>query len=320
MEIQITGNESGQRLDRFLRKYLKDFSLANIYKVIRKKYVTVDHNKVSASYLLHTGETVQINLKRLDNREPSFEKKEQFSAKPLEVVYEDSNVLIINKEIGLLSHPEKPGAGDTLIGRVWFYLDRQGDYKPGSSPTFTPSLCNRLDRNTGGIVMAAKNYDTLRKLNALMRSRHIGKFYLTIVKGEIPGRGEICNFIKKEQQTNISRILAEADPGVKPVRTNYKRLRNAAGYSLLEVELITGRSHQIRTQFAHLGHPLVGDQKYGDPVTNNFFRNKFQLNHQFLFAHEIEFREAEGIDYLKGKRFSCGLPPYMEKIIKVLFY
>lgn len=319
MEIHITENESGQRLDRFLRKYLKDYSLSSIYKVIRKKYVTVDHKKVRENYQLQIGEKVQINLKPLDNSDSMLQKKKMFSPKPLDIVYEDSNLLIINKEIGVLSHPEKPGPGDTLIGRVWFYLCREGEYRLESSPTFTPSTCNRLDRNTGGIVIVAKNYDTLKNLNALIRKRCIKKFYLTIVKGKIPESGEIRNFIKKEQQTNISHILDESNEQVKSAQTNYKRLRTSPDYSMVEVELITGRSHQIRTQFAHLGYPIIGDQKYGDPVTNDFFRIKFQLNHQFLIAHEIEFHEAEGIDYLKGKRFTCELPPYMENIKKALF-
>jgi 23S rRNA pseudouridine955/2504/2580 synthase len=320
MEIQITENEGGQRLDRFLRKYLKGYSLSSIYKVIRKNYVTVDHKKVKEHYLLRVGEKVQVNLALLENSDSALQKKKMFSSRPLDIVYEDGNLIIVNKEIGVLSQPDKPGPGDTLIGRVWFYLWQKGDYKPESSLTFSPAVCNRLDRNTGGIVLAAKNYDTLKSLNALIRKRHIKKFYLAIVKGKIPGQGEMRNFIEKDSETNLSRILDESGQDVKTAHSNYKRLKTTADYSLVQVELITGRSHQIRSQFAHLGRPLIGDQKYGDPKTNDYFRTKFQLNHQFLFAHEIEFQEAEGLDYLKGKRFTCKLPLYMENIKKAIFH
>lgn len=320
MEIHITENEGGQRLDRFLRKYLKGYSLSSIYKVIRKRYVTVDHKKVRENYQLRVGEKVQVNLKVLDNNDFILQKKKMFSPKPLDIVYEDDNLIIVNKEIGLLSQPDKPEPDDTLIGRVWFYLSREGDYKLESSPTFTPSICNRLDRNTGGIVLVAKNYDTLKNLNALIRKRYIKKFYLTIVKGKIPEQGEMRNFIEKDPEVNISRIRDKAGQEVKTAHSNYKRLKTTPDYSLVEVELITGRSHQIRTQFAHLGHPIIGDQKYGDPLTNDFFRTQFQLTHQFLFAHKIEFQGAEGIEYLQGKRFICALPSYMENIKKALFH
>lgn len=314
-EIKITENEAQQRLDRFLRKYLPHYKLGDIYKLFRTKKVKVNNKREKENYMLQIGDTVQLYIADTAAKEERFAAD---SAKPIDIVYEDENLLLVNKPFGLLTHPDSPSDRDTLIDRALYYISQQEGYIP--SPTFTPSVCNRLDRNTGGIVIVAKNYTALKSANKLIRERGIRKLYLCVVKGVINEAREIKNFLLKDESSNKVEILEEQEEGAKGVHTKFKPIAASKEYTLMEVELITGRAHQIRAHFASIGHPIVGDVKYGDKHINKLFYDKFKLKHQFLYAYKLEFKEAEeGLEYLKGRSISCRLPDALEDIIQQLF-
>ncbi|MDF2593505.1 MAG: RluA family pseudouridine synthase [Clostridia bacterium] len=315
-EIIITENEAQQRLDRFLRKYLSDYTLGDIYKLFRNKKVKVNNKREKENYMLQLDDTLQLYIPEPAQAET---KATVAAAKPIEIVYEDENILLINKPFGLLTHPDSPGDNDTLIDRALYHISKQEGYTP--SPTFTPSTCNRLDRNTGGIVIVAKNYKALKSANKLVRERGIQKLYLCVVKGIVNKAGEVENFLLKDEASNKVEILDELEEGAKGVHTKYKPLANDSEYTLMEVELITGRPHQIRAHFASIGHPIVGDVKYGDKNSNKIFFDKFKLKHQFLFAYRLVFRGAEeGLEYLKGRSFLAELPASFESIKQQLFH
>jgi 23S rRNA pseudouridine955/2504/2580 synthase len=314
-EIKITENEAQQRLDRFLRKYLPDFQLGDIYKLFRNKRVKVNNKREKENYMLQLDDTLQLYISEPAKAEP---KEEIAAAKPIDIVYEDENLLLVNKPFGLLTHPDSPGDNDTLIDRALYYISKQQGYTP--SPTFAPSTCNRLDRNTGGLVIVAKNYKALKSANKLVRERGIQKLYLCVVRGVISEAGEVENFLLKNEASNKVEILEEHEEGAKGVHTKYKPLENNGEYTLMEVELITGRPHQIRAHFASIGHPIIGDVKYGDKNINKIFYDKFKLKHQFLFAYKLIFKaEEEGLEYLKGRSFVSELPASFERITQQLF-
>ncbi len=317
-EIRITDNEAKQRLDRFLRKYLKEYSLGDIYKLFRKSKVKVNKARVKENYMLSEGDIVQLYIAEAEESAEHKPIRRKLSSKPVDVVYEDDNLLIIDKPIGLLTHPDKPEDSDTAIDRALGYLEEKGAI--GDSATFRPAVCNRLDRNTGGLLIIAKNYQTLKAMNEMIRERRIRKLYITVVKGKLKGTGEIKGFLAKNEDENIVRVAEAGDSSAKEVHTLYNSLKSNNLNSLIEVELVTGRSHQIRAHFQSLGHPLIGDIKYGDKEVNRYFKDKFGLTHQFLYAYCLEFKKcSEELEYLQGKRISCRLPAYMDKIVRDLF-
>ncbi len=314
-QIKITENEAEQRLDRFLRKYLKDYKLGDIYKLFRTNKVKVNNKKNKENYMLQVGDNIQLYISEEVKTEVV---KSAGSDQPIDIVYEDENLMLVNKPFGLLTHPDTQGDNDTLIDRVLYYLQQKKDYIP--SMTFTPSVCNRLDRNTGGLVVVAKNYTALKSMNKLIRERKIKKLYLCVVNGTIKDAGEVKNFLVKDEEQNKVEILDQDQEGAREVYTKYKPIKSNKEYTLLEVELITGRPHQIRAHFASIGHPIVGDVKYGDKQINRIFKESFRLNHQFLYAYKLKFKEAEtGLEYLKGETFSSKLPDSFENIIQQLF-
>jgi len=312
-EIRITENEAGQRLDRFLRKLMKEAALSEIYKSIRKGNIKVNGRKSKENYMLAIDDI--ITLKDINAESIPIEKKDIDKAGSIDVVYEDQNIIVVDKPAGLLSHPQSAKDKDTLIHRIQYYIQKSEGIDV--SPTFAPSLCNRLDRNTAGLVIAAKNYKSLKAVNEMIRERKLKKLYLCVVKGSTNIMGEISGLLAKDEKT---RKALTGDEGRESV-TYYEKKDDNGEYSLLYVELVTGRFHQIRAHLSSIGHPIIGDVKYGDKRVNDFFRNKFGLNHQLLLAHIISIEEAPSeLDYLKGKVWYSSMPEEYKTILNYLFH
>ncbi len=322
LELKIGKNEENQRIDKFLRKYMPKASLSFIYKIIRKKYVKVNYKKIEKDYLLQIEDTLQIYLS--EETLQQFCEKKEIAVVPVnfKVIYEDPNLLLVEKPSGLLVHGNSHENKYTLINQVIKYLFDKGEYHPRIEKTFTPASVNRLDRNTSGIVIIGKNHETLQNLNEMMRNREsIKKYYLTIVKGHVKEAKALKGYLRKDDKKNKVEILGQATDHAKAIDTRYQPIKSNHVYSLLEVEILTGRSHQIRLHLASEGFPIIGDQKYGDPKTNKIFASQYGLNHQFLHAYKIEFHQCLGnLNYLEGKSFTSVLPKKLKNIEKDLFY
>ncbi|MBL4932360.1 RluA family pseudouridine synthase [Clostridium paridis] len=313
MKIEIGTNEAGQRLDKFVRKLLKDVPLSAIFKALRKGDVKVNGRKQKEKYSLEIGDIVEIR-----NIESDQKKKElnfqRVDSGGLKITFEDENMLLVEKWPGVLVHSDKKNGEPTLTDYVLSYLHEKGDYLPEKEITFTPAPCNRLDRNTSGIVFFGKNFESLKILNELIRERKVKKFYTALVKGRINDR-VYEGYILKDQENNVSKIYNDRIPNSKKIAMEVKTIQSNGAYSLIEIDLITGRSHQLRAHLAHLGNPIIGDSKYGDKKLNDFFYNKFGLNYQFLYAYKVIFKEVpEKFSYLKNKTIAESLPPMFKKI------
>lgn len=319
-EIQIGKNEENQRIDKFLRKYMPKASLGFIYKMIRKNNVKVNGNKIDNDYVLKDGDAMQLYLKE-DTIENFIESREVRRIKrTFQIVYEDDHLLLVNKPYGLLVHGDCQEKKNTLINQVTGYLYAKGEYDPKAEKTFAPASVNRLDRNTSGIVIIGKNYETVQNLNQMIREKHhIRKFYLTVVKGQVKSGGELKGYLLKDERGNKAKI-AEKEENGKDIHTMYRPLKTNKDYSLLEVEIITGRTHQIRLHLSAIGHPIVGDPKYGDKSINQVMKKNFGLENQFLHAYRISFEKCIGnLKYLEGKSFEAPLPQRLKEIEQSLF-
>ena len=319
-EIKISKNEENQRLDKFLLKYMNKASKAFIYKMLRKKRIKFNGKKAEGNELLQAGDSLLLYLS--DETIASFmeEKVIAEAKRHFGIIYEDDDILAVAKPAGLLTHPEKSDDKDTLIDQVLFYLYQMEQYVPSPQSAFTPALCNRLDRNTSGIVLAGKTLKGVQGLNEAIRNRQVDKFYFTLVKGEVKDAGEISAFLSKDQGKNQVRISNEAGINTKESITRYRPLAYSHGYTLLEIHLITGKTHQIRAHMQSIGHPVVGDRKYGDLKVNQQFKQDFALSNQFLHGAKFVFSNTTGsLAYLKGKTLIAPLPKVFQQIIGDIF-
>lgn len=299
----IEKNDAGQRLDKYLTKSLPNLPKALMYKYIRIKRIKVNGKRAEISTRLQVGDTVDLYI-----NDEFFEKGEtkydfMSASKKIDIIYEDKNILLLNKKVGLLSHPDENEYIDTLITRVKRYLYEKGEYLPDNEASFTPSLVNRIDRNTCGIVIAAKNAASLRILNQKMKDRELHKLYLCVVHGEPkPKEAVLDGYLTKDENKNKVFISRKKSDGAKMIRTKYKVLDTKNGLSLLEVDLLTGRTHQIRAHLASIGHPLLGDGKYG----TNKLNKESGLKKQCLCSYKLMFdfsTDAGELSYLNGKQF-----------------
>lgn len=274
--IKVTENEMEQRLDRFLCKYLNNTTKTNIFKLIRKKRIKVNGKRTEEKYFLKYDDEIQIHLHE-DQIQEMMKPIVEISAEEinLDIVYEDDEILILDKPVGLLTHPDKNEYKNTLASKVQVYL------KHLTTRTFKPASIQRLDKNTSGLVIFGKTYESLKKYNALMRDRAINKYYLAVVSGKPAMSGEIKGYLKKDEQRNKITIFEDEKPNTKFVHTKFKVLKSNGKYSLLEIELLTGRTHQIRGSLAYMNHPIVGDVKYGGERLPS-------INTQLLHAYKVE--------------------------------
>lgn len=317
--VEIDENSKNQRLDKFLLKYFNKAGKSFIYKMIRKKRIKYNGKKAQGNEILKQGDFIQIYLS--DETMNSFMEIKRVETADIDfsIIYEDKNIIICDKPAGLAVQKDSSNINNTLNDQLLFYLYNKGEYIPKKEAVFTPSICNRLDRNTSGIVLFGKNFGAVKALNEIIRKRKINKFYLTVLKGVIKEEDTIEVFYKKENRGQAE-IFGEFKNGCKKAVMKYKRLAENGHYSLAEVDLITGKTHQIRACFEFIGNNVAGDRKYGDIAVNKFFKENFKLENQFLHSYKIIFKENSGIlDYLEGKEFISHLDDKRKKIIFKLF-
>lgn len=297
----IEKNDAGQRLDKFVSKAAKNLPQALLYKYIRLKRIKVNGARGDISRRLQEGDTVEMYI-----NDEFFEAHENaFLSAPavVETVYEDNNLLLCDKKPGLVVHEDESGCADTLINRIQHMLYDRGEYNPARENSFAPALCNRIDRNTGGIVIAAKNAEALRILNEKIRLREIRKEYLCIVHGRMEAEsGTLRSYLEKDTEEKKVYVLSAPARGAVTAVTRYRVLASDGSLSLLRVELVTGRTHQIRAHFASIGHPLLGDGKYGVGSLDKPYGVKYQA----LYAYRVTFdfpTDAGLLNDLRGKAF-----------------
>ncbi len=308
-ELIIGKNDAGQRLDKFLTKTLYGMPPALMYRLIRQKKIKVNRKRAENGQMLAEGDTLQLFIAEefFEGGEKGSDKEELLRVRPkLDIVYEDDNILLLSKRPGVLVHDDKEGQNNTLLFHAKAYLYQKGEYDPAEEQSFAPALCNRIDRNTGGIVILAKNAEALRVMNEKIRDGETSKFYLCAVHGILRRKSDTLHaWLKKDSKTNMVRIYdgTSKPKDAKSIGTKYKVIAEKDGNSLLEVELLTGRTHQIRAQFSYIGHPLLGDGKYG---VNREDRTK-GYKYQALYSYRLRFDFADQsgpLGYLCGKEFS----------------
>lgn len=321
-EIVIRSNEAGQRFDKFLAKYMKQAPKSFFYKMLRKKNIVLNGKKAAGNEILAEGDTVKLFLSdetiaKFSGKEPAGEKETDGIAVPeLDIIYEDEHTLFINKPAGMLSQKARP-EDVSLVEYIIGYLLKSGQISREELRTFHPSVCNRLDRNTSGIVAAGKTLAGLQQLGRMFCDRTMGKYYLCLVDGIVEQPKEIEGWLVKDSGSNQVRVSAEHTEGSAKIRTGYRPVAAACGLTLMEVHLITGKTHQIRAHLAAEGHPLIGDYKYGNRKINEKFRKKYGLTHQLLHAERLCFPVCSGaLSGLSGKVLRAGIPPVFESICR----
>ncbi|MCJ7849453.1 MAG: RluA family pseudouridine synthase [Blautia sp.] len=316
-ELTVKAGESGQRLDKYLAKYLKEAPKSFLYKMLRKKNITLNGRKADGSEKLQAEDCVRLFLAE-ETLEKFMGAQTEAHTCSLDVIYEDDHVLFINKPVGMLS--QKADKKDiSLVEYLTGYLLEKGALTREDLLTFHPSVCNRLDRNTSGIVAAGKTMAGLQTLSGAFKDRSLHKYYLALAAGRVEHPSYIKGYLWKNERTNKVTVTREPKKDALPIETRMRPLSysGTGDCTLLEVELLTGRTHQIRSHLASIGHPIIGDAKYGSREVNEAYRKKYRVTSQLLHAWRIEMPSFEGeLSYLSGLKLTAELPALFKKVIK----
>ena len=319
-EIKVSANDAGQRVDRFLKKYFEKANLSFIYKNLRKKNITVNGKKVKPEDELQENDIIKMFL--------SEETIEKFKREPVnlksgkfpKIIYEDENILLAEKKSGILSHNASREFEPNVVDSIIDYLIAKGEFSPRLENSFRPAIVNRLDRNTSGILIAAKNAKSLRELNEAVKNNDIEKYYITLCRGEIKKDFRDVSYLVKDESRNKVEVMDRDCKGAKESVTEFSVIASDSEYTLLRVNLITGRTHQIRTTLNSRHHEVVGDRKYGNKKVNEYFIKKYHYDSQFLHNYKVKFKSLKGeLSYLNGKEFICKLPLKEREIIEDIF-
>ena len=316
--IIVSKNEANQRLDKLLAKYLNKAPKSFLYKMLRKKNITLNGKKADGSEKLVESDEIKLFLAEETIVKFSEVLVEEVEER-IQIIYEDENILLINKEVGMLS--QKAEKSDvSLVECIITYLLQSNQLTREELRSFKPSICNRLDRNTSGLVVAGKTLIGLQTMAELFKERTIDKYYHCIVKGKVDQQQRIEGFLYKDEKTNKVSITNHALEGADPIATEYLPLKTNGTYTLLQVKLITGKTHQIRAHLQSIGHPIIGDFKYGNRGVNEQMKKQFSLENQLLHAYCLRFPKVEGAcSNLSGKEFIAARPVLFEKIVSELF-
>ena len=314
-EIIIAENEAGQRLDKFLAKYLNEAPKSFFYKMLRKKNIVLNGKKATGNEKLNVGDSVKLFLADETIEKFSSNQIQKASAK-LDIIYEDEHMMLINKPVGMLSQ-KADKKDESLVEYLINYLLESGSITKDELRTFHPSICNRLDRNTSGMVAAGKSLAGLQKLSELFKDRSLRKYYRALVVGEVKDTHHIKGYLYKDEKLNKVMILNCPKEGALPIETEYRPVKIMKDCTLLEVHLITGRTHQIRAHLASVGHPIIGDYKYGNKRVNEQFKKEFKLESQLLHAYRLEFPKLDGaLAKVSEKQFVADVPKLFAEILK----
>ena len=308
----INENDSGQRVDKFITKTLPELPKSMMYKLIRKKDIKINGKRCDISSRLNSGDVVTVYVKEDVSAEKKHDMRFLDSSSDIDIVYEDQNILIVNKPVGIDSHSNGSPMTDTLIDRIKKYLYDKHEYVPDSESSFAPALCSRLDRNTCGLVTAAKNAAALRDINEAIRSGFIHKIYHCITAAPLPESSAVITaYHMKDDTRNIVNIIDSPDEGFKPIKTGYRVIVSRPPLALVEIMLYTGRTHQIRAHLAHIGAPVLGDGKYGNIAVNK----RYGVFHQMLCAYSLRFElpDSSQFSYLNKLEVNAPIPDFEKR-------
>lgn len=320
--VIVNENEAGQRLDKLLAKYLSEAPKSFLYKMLRKKNITLNDKKATGNEKTALHDEIRFFLS--DETFDKFSKKNEDipsikKSSKLQVIYEDKNILLLNKPANMLS--QKAKSSDISINEEMIaYLLESNQITREELRTFRPAVCNRLDRNTSGLIVAGKTLAGLQTMAEVFKDRSLHKYYLCLVSGEVAEEQTIDGWLTKDEKQNKVQISREYTEGALPIHTQYTPLEIKNGVTLLKVWLITGRSHQIRAHLASIGHPIIGDSKYGNRKVNQKYEASYGVKYQMLHSYQLVMPQIKGdLEYLSGREFTAKVPPIFQKVFEKVF-
>jgi 23S rRNA pseudouridine955/2504/2580 synthase len=319
-EIIVSANEAGQRFDKLLQKYLNNAPSSFIYKMLRKKNITLNNKKAGGNEKLVVGDTIKIFLSDDTYNKFSSKRTNSYPYTNLDIIYEDENILLINKPADMLS--QKAKADDVSLNEYMIgYLLKNQRLTEEEMVSFKPSVCNRLDRNTTGLIIAGVSLAGLQVMSDLLKNRLMDKYYLCVVSGVVKETKEIDGYLTKDSKTNKVKIEKSKNGSTKDgsdyIKTKYIPLCSNDNLTLLKVKLITGKPHQIRAHLSSIDHPIIGDYKYGNRHLNSMFKEKYNIKSQLLHSYELDFHKVDGaLSYLSDKTFKAPLPDKFVNLIE----